>query len=205
MWFGKKIILPGNASSRNAFVRQFDASGNEISYHALGGSFFQGETPAVSVLSNGMTVAAANEIRQTAPFDTNLNVKLIRYDGSVEKNLVLSEGNTPADGRYGSRLDRPNIVDLGNSQFMISYSPTNITNAGGNGGMAQIFDYSGSFLRGFSIINDTSNNEVWIEKPVLLDSNNLAVPCTGSIERAIQLMCPLGFLIGPMKMLWTSL
>ena len=168
--------LEGQPFSRNAFVRQFDALGNEISYHALGGSVFQGETPAVSVLSNGMTVAAANEIQLTAPFDTNLNVKLIRYDGSVEKNLVLSEGNTPADGRYGSRLDRPNIVDLGNSQFMISYSPTNITNAGGNGGMAQIFDYSGSFKRSFSIINDTSNNEVWIEKPVLLDSNNLAVP-----------------------------
>ena len=168
--------LEGQPFSRNAFVRQFDALGNEISYHALGGSVFQGETPAVSVLSNGMTVAAANEIRQVQPFDTNLNVKLIRYDGSVEKNLVLTEGNTPVDARIGGRLDRPNIVDLGNSQFMISYSPTNITNAGGNGGMAQIFDYSGSFQRGFSIINDTSNNEVWIEKPVLLDSNNLAVP-----------------------------
>ena len=104
--------LPGNASSRNAFVRQFDALGNEISYHALGGNLFQGETPAVSVLSNGMTVAAANEIQLTAPFDTNLNVKLIRQDGSVEKNLVLSEGNTPADGRYGSRLDRPTLWTL---------------------------------------------------------------------------------------------
>ena len=173
--------LNGLEVSRNAFVRQFDASGNEISYHALGEDYYQGETPAVSILSNGMTVAAANEIQVNdvqagGRYDTNLNVKLIRYDGSVEKNLVLSEGNTPADGRNGSRLDRPNIVDLGNSQFMVSYSPTNVTNGGGNGGMAQIFDYSGSFLKGFSIINDTTDNEVWIEKPVLLDSNNLAVP-----------------------------
>lgn len=171
-------FLPGNTVSRNAFVRQFDASGNEINYHALGGSMYQGETPAVSVLSNGMTIAAANEIQvqMGGQYDSNLNVKLIRYDGSVEKNLVLSEGNTPGDGRLGSRLDRPNIVDLGNSQFMISYSPTNITNGGGNGGSAQIFDYSGNFVRGVSFVSDTSANEVWIEQPILLDSNNLAVP-----------------------------
>ena len=73
-------------------------------------------------------------------------------------------------------MDRPSIIDLGNSQFMVSYTPTNITHRGGNGGMAQIFDYSGNFVRGITLVNDTSDNEVWIEQPTLLDSNNLAVP-----------------------------
>ena len=162
--------------SRSAFVRQFDAQHNEISYHALGNnSLGDGETPSVTILSNGSTVVAANEIQWTTPFDTNLNIKIMSQGGAVLKDKILSEGITN-DGLSGSRLDRPSIVDLGNSQFMVSYTPTNITHLGGNGGMAQIFNYSGEYVAGITLFSDTSNNDVWIEEPILLDSNNLAVP-----------------------------
>ena len=165
-----------NPTSRSAFVRQFDAQHNEISYHALGNNNLgDGETPSVAILSNGVTVVAANEIQWTPPFDTNLNIKMISQTGAVLIDKVLSEGVT-SDGVQGSRLDRPSIIDLGNSQFMVSYTPTNITNLGGNGGIAQIFNYSGDFVAGISLFSDTSNNDVWIEEPILLDSNNLAVP-----------------------------
>ena len=165
-----------NPASRSAFVRQFDAQHNEISYHALGNNNLgDGETPSVAILSNGVTVVAANEIQWTPPFDTNLNIKMISQTGAVLIDKVLSEGVT-SDGVQGSRLDRPSIIDLGNSQFMVSYTPTNITNLGGNGGIAQIFNYSGDFVASISLFSDTSNNDVWIEEPILLDSNNLAVP-----------------------------
>jgi flagellin-like hook-associated protein FlgL len=42
--------------------------------------------------------------------------------------------------------------------------------------MAQIFNYSGEYVAGITLFSDTSNNDVWIEEPILLDSNNLAVP-----------------------------
>lgn len=168
-------IAPSQVS-RSAFIRQFDAQHNEISYHALGdNNLGDGETPSVTILSNGATVVAANEIQWTPPFDTNLNIKIMSQSGAVLKDKVLSEGITN-DGLSGSRLDRPSIVDLGNSQFMVSYTPTNITHLGGNGGMAQIFNYSGGYVTGFTLFSDTSDNEVWIEEPILLDSNNLAVP-----------------------------
>ena len=80
-----------NPTSRADFVRQFDAQHNEISYHALGSNNLgDGETPGVTILSNGVTVVAANEIQWTSPFDTNLNMKMISQSGAVLKDKVLS-------------------------------------------------------------------------------------------------------------------
>lgn len=161
--------------SSNALIRQFDANHNEIAYHALGDDLFQGESPALTILSDGATVVCANAIDRITPFDTTLELKIVSQSGALRVDKILSEGVTN-DGVSGSRLDRPSIVDLGNSQFLVAYTPTNINVTSSNGGMAQIFDYSGNFVTGFSLVSDASANEVWIEEPVLLDSNNLAIP-----------------------------
>lgn len=164
-----------SSASKNALIRQFDANHNEIGYHAIGGAILEGETPNVCILSDGATVACANIIDLNVPYDSTLELKIISKNGALRADKTLTEGVTD-DGVNGSRLARPSVVDLGNSQFLVAYTPTNINVTSSNGGMAQIFDYSGNFVTGFSLVSDATANEVWIEEPILLDSNNLAIP-----------------------------
>ena len=96
----------------------------------------------------------ANAIDRITPFDTTLELKIVSQSGALRVDKILSEGVTN-DGVSGSRLDRPSIVDLGNSQFLVAYTPTNINVTSSNGGMAQIFDYSGNFVTGFSLVSDS--------------------------------------------------
>lgn len=161
----------------NAYVRQFDAQNNPIGngFALHNDGLYKGDSPSVTILANGSTVVASNDIPAN-PWDAELKIKVIDASGNVVNDISLPHTGG-ADGISAGRFDRPSVVDLGNSQFMVTYTPTNIGVTSSNGGAGRIFDYSGNAVGGeLSLASDNTTSDVWIEKPTLLSNGNLAVP-----------------------------
>lgn len=169
-----------NGVNNSSFIQRFDSSGNEVlSRSSNAGS--DGYTPEITLLSNGSYVHVSNEFPGGADYPLEVLIK------DSADNVVKDFSLTDADGLSVNDFDAlhlPSVVDLGNSKFMIAYSPfaasasgQSNSRGGLNGGAAQVFDYSGNLVQSeFSIFSDTSTNAAWIHEPVHLSGNTIATP-----------------------------
>ena len=171
----------GNSHSE---FQRLNNSGTEVfSRGATSSLASDGYTPEVTLLGNGSYVHVSND---STPYvledDTVLEVVIKDSSDNVIKSFSLTDA-TGLSSSYDI-LHLPSVVDLGNSKFMIAYSPfaaspsgQSNSKGGLNGGAAQVFDYSGNLVQSeFSIIADTSTNAAWIHEPVHLSGNTIAVP-----------------------------
>ena len=170
-------------NSHSEFQRLNNLGTEVFSRGATSSLASDGYTPEVTLLGNGSYVHVSND---STPYvledDTVLEVVIKDSSDNVIKSFSLTDA-TGLSSSYDI-LHLPSVVDLGNSKFMIAYSPfaaspsgQSNSKGGLNGGAAQVFDYSGNLVQSeFSIIADTSTNAAWIHEPVHLSGNTIAVP-----------------------------
>ncbi len=170
-------------NSQSEFQR-LNNSGTEVfSRGATSSLAGDGYTPEVTLLGNGSYVHVSND---STPYvgahDDVLEVVIKDSSDNVIKSFSLTDATGLSS--FNDVLHLPSVVDLGNSKFMIAYSPfaahasgQSNSRGGLNGGTAQVFDYSGNLVQSeFSIIADTSTSAAWIHEPVHLSGNTIAVP-----------------------------
>ena len=165
-----------------SYIQRFDSLGDEVfSQAATSNSGSDGYTPEIAMLSNGSYVHVSNKFPGGGDYPLEVLIK------DSADNVVKDFSLTDADGLSVTDLDAlhlPSVVDLGNSKFMIAYSPfaasasgQSNSRGGLNGGAAQVFDYSGNLVQSeFSIFSDTSTSAAWIHEPVHLSGNTIATP-----------------------------
>ena len=168
-----------SASSNKGFVdevnmQRFDSSGVEKNSQYSDGTGITHFSPEVTVLANGSTVTIYNDKASTNDeFDSKLEVYIHDSSGNLTTNYTIDHA-WPNDGNLNSALHLASVVDLGNSRFMVAY--THAYNdisyqSEANGASAEVYDYSGNLVKAqFSIISDSSAEEVWAEDCLLYTS-----------------------------------
>ena len=159
-------------------MQRFDSSGVEKNSQYSDGTGITHFSPEVTVLANGSTVTIYNDKASTNDeFDSKLEVYIHDSSGNLTTNYTIDHA-WPNDGNNQSALHLASVVDLGNSRFMVAYTHAHRGNPPeANGASAEVYDYSGNLVKAqFSIISDSSAEEVWAEEVVYLGNDLIAAP-----------------------------